>query len=274
MLSAAILYLFANGIILVMSLGLEAVIFAMVAKYLVELLICANASNLFVFDLRSISFGFLKETLRYGMPTALLGLMISFNYNIDVVLMNALGSDDVQLGIFGVAIQLSNLMWFIPDAFKEYVYYKSAKEDAAKTTLCLVAINMVICCAVCLGFAFLGELFLSVMFGEEYTIAFLPTLVVFFGIIPMVAFKLIHPIYVNEGKSLVVVALLFVSIVSNAIAGILVIPSFGALGASAATVVSYSVCGALFLLRFKSDYSLSLRKLPGDLHSMFKQFVA
>lgn len=173
------------------------------------------------------------------------------------------------MGIFGVAISLSNMLWFIPDAFKELVYHNSAKEVKPRETLSFVVINMVICIVICAGFALVGREFLGILYGDEYRAAYYSVLTVFVGIIPMVAFKLIHPIYVNEGKPLIVVLLLAASIMSNVIASFYLIPTYGSLGAAVSTVVSYAVCGLLFVLLFFKDYSLRLRDISVGISQLF-----
>lgn len=105
-----------------------------------------------------------------------------------------------------------------------------------------------------MGFVFLGRLFLLIIYGEQYVQAFETTITLFIGIIPMVSFKLIHPIYVNEGKSIIVSVLLAVAVISNIISSYLLIPIYGAFGAAIASVIAYSICGVLFLIKYWNDY--------------------
>lgn len=260
LLASAILYCIGNVLIMVFAPNNFEVVFALlVARLVFETAACAKRGHLFVFDLNPINGHILLSILRIGIPTALLAALIQCNYNIDVVIMNALGSDGVQIGIFGVAYTLSNMLWFIPDAFKELVYYDSARNVAACRTLALVLLNMVICFLICVLFAIFGADFLSLMYGEEYRVAFQPVMTVFIGIIPMVVFKLIHPIYVNSGRSQTIAVLLLISVGVNSIAAISLIPGYGAFGAALATVLSYSVCGILVLFVFMRDYGLSFK---------------
>ena len=82
------------------------------------------------------------------------------------------------------------------------------------------------------------------------------TMTLFIGIIPMVAFKLIHPVYVNDGRSIIVVLLLTISVLTNIAVSYILIPAYGAFGAAIASVISYSVCGFLFYLKFSHDYRI------------------
>lgn len=270
LLVSAIVYCLGNVLVMIFASNSFEFIFALlVARLVFETLACAKCAHLFVFDVHSINARILLNVLRIGIPTAMLAALIQCNYNIDVVIMNALGSDDIQIGIFGVAYTLSNMLWFIPDAFKELVYYDSARNVAARRTLALVIVNMAICLLICIFFAIFGADFLSLMYGEEYRVAFQSVMTVFVGIIPMVVFKLIHPIYVNSGRSQIIAVLLLVSVGVNAIAAINLIPQYGAFGAAISTVLSYSVCGTLVLFVFMRDYSLSMKDFAVGTRELF-----
>ena len=259
LLISAVGYMVANiGILFLARGNLVLVIGCLAIKNIFEIVMCSRRQDLFLFSFSSITPSVLTGVARYGIPTAALAFLITANYNIDVVVLNVMGAGEDQLGIFGVAYSLSNMLWFVPDAFKEYVYNKSAKEVSAPQTLVLVFINMILCLVLCLAFMLVGRMFLEVFYGLDYGRAFGATLLLFFGIIPMVAFKLIHPIYVNKGRPLSVVCLLLTSIVANVICASWLVPHYGAVGAAWASVASYSLCGILFIVKFWREYRVKL----------------
>lgn len=184
-----------------------------------------------------------------------MAILISCNYNLDIMMLNWMKSGDIQIGIYGVAYSLSNMLWIFPDVFKELIYNKTAQSVAdSKFVLKYIALNMLICIMICVGFMLFGRLFLSVFYGKQYIEAFRTTMTLFIGIIPMVSFKLIHPIYVNEGRSILVALLLTVAVISNIVSSYLLIPLYGAFGAAISSVIAYSVCGALFFIKYWKDY--------------------
>lgn len=258
LLASAFLYMAANAVVLVWFPGqLYLVIGLLALKYCAETLLCGGLFGLFSFRPALLTLSNIRLVLSFGLSTAVIAMLITLNYNVDVVVLNALGADESQVGIFGVAYTLSNMLWFIPDAFKEYVYHKSAHGAPPAMTVVLVAANMGICILICVAFFFAGRPFLGVLYGAEFEAAFEATMIVFVGIIPMVAFKLVHPHYVNDGRSLSVAVLLCVSIAVNVLVASALVPGYGAVGAAIATVVAYSFCGALFMLKFVFDYGIS-----------------
>lgn len=259
LLLSAFIYALINIVQMILGLrDLHLVIVVLCLKTMFEGVVCSLHSRLFILDFKLLNRNAMIDAFHFGIPTALMATLILLNYNVDVYVLNYFHVPSTQVGIYGVAYSLANMLWFIPDAFKELVYNKSARSNAARETVVLVMLNMCICAIICVGFAFFGESFLGIMYGDEYRVAFPTVMTVFIGILPMVAFKLIHPIYVNEGKSLIVVGLLSVSVASNIVMASFLVPLYGAFGAALATVVSYAVCGILFSFIFLKNYHLSL----------------
>lgn len=269
LLVSSVLYMVSNLILMLfLKKHLYSVLLLLVAKTLFEIIACLRNSKLFHCKLSDLNCEILKEIARYGIPTAVLNFLIACNYNIDVVILNFLNVGDYELGMFGVAYTLSNMLWFIPDAFKEYVYNKSAKSASEGLTLVLIFFNMIICICICFGFLVLGKPFLVIMYGKEYAAAFPVVSTVFMGIIPMIAYKLIHPIYINNGRSLSIAVILLAAVITNCIFACALVPHFGAFGAAISTVVAYSLCGVLFFAKFVHDYGLSLADFKQNLQEL------
>lgn len=257
LLSSTVLFIICNAICIVLAPGnVDIIVILLIAKYVYEIGVIVVCNKYFIFSTTMINRENIVAVLKIGIPTACLAVLIICNYNIDILMLNWMNSGDVQVGMYGVAYSLTNILWVIPDAFKELIYNKTTSDGQYKYVVKCIIINMTICVFITLGFMLLGKSFLGLVYGKEYMVAYKVTLTLFCGVIPMVAFKLIHPIYVNRGKSGVVVFLLCVAVTANIITSYILIPQFGALGAAIASVVSYSICGFLFWVKYKKDNSL------------------
>lgn len=255
LLSSTILFIICNTIcILVVPGQLNIIVYLLIAKYLYEIFVITKKNKYLYISIELISKERISTILKVGLPTAILAVLISCNYNIDIFMLNWMKSGDTQVGMYGVAYSLTNMLWIIPDAFKELIYNKTAREDNYKFVMKCIFANMAICVVVSFGFMILGKWFLGLVYGQEYIIAYDVSLTLFCGVIPMVAFKLIHPIYVNKGKSGVVVVLLLVAVMANIISSYILIPNYGAFGAAIASVISYAICGVLFFIKYRMDY--------------------
>lgn len=255
LLGSTIFFIILSGLAIIFFRGkLYVVVGLMIAKYLFEIVLLCLKYNYLHFKLEKINWQVLKFIFSIGIPTAVLAILISCNYNLDILMLNWMGSGNKEIGIYGVAYSLTNMLWVLPDAFKEMIYNKTAKENNYKFVLKCIAINMLFCLIICIGFMLLGKWFLTLVYGEQYEVAYGVTLILFVGIIPMISFKLIHPIYVNNGHSKTVVGLLMIAVIVNIISSYLLIPKHGAIGASIASVISYCVCGGIFFAKFYFDY--------------------
>lgn len=240
-------YVFTRG-------NLSIIIWFLLLRYLLETVTIAWQNDYFVFKPKALNQEVMKSILKIGVPTALMNLLIACNYNMDVIMLNVMKSGNTQVGIYGFAYSLSNMLWIIPDAFKETVYQKTAQEEDNIYIVKCIFSNVLICLVICFGFALFGKTFLEIIYGEEFVIAFNVTLTLFLGILPMIAFKLIHPLYVNQGRANIVIVLLLIAVTTNIVASYLLIPRYGAFGAALASVISYAVCGVLFFLLFYREH--------------------
>lgn len=255
LLCSTLVYIILNVVAIIVIPGnINVYILLYIIKVVVEIMVCSLEFKYLFFSFKYINLGTLIEVFQLGFPTAILAILISCNYNIDIFMLKWLGSGNVEIGLYGVAYSLSNMLWILPDAFKELIYNRTATEKKYSFVLKYVKMNMLFCIVVCFFFFIFGKYFLEIMYGIEYGQAYLVCATLFIGIIPMVSYKLIHPIYVNNGRSSIVVFILSLAVILNVIVSYIVIPQYGALGAAIASVVSYSVCGGLFLIKFYLDY--------------------
>ncbi len=227
---------------------------------LLSLLLVANY-KITIFDRGKINKSLLKSISYQSFPAMLMNMLMYLNYHADILFLSSMTKNSVQVGLYGTAVSLGNMLWIIPDAFKDILYNRSTKRDNPKEIKIAILINIVICIFVIIGFIFLGKWFLITMYGEEYLNSYGIALIIFIGTIPMILYKLIHPIYIANGKTSVVVILLLIAVITNILGNIILIPQFEGIGAALSSVISYSICGIAFYLRFVKDYNKKRGKL-------------
>lgn len=203
-----------------------------------------------------ISKDMVKEITTLGIQSMLMNLLMFCNYHLDILILKYMTNDYYMIGLYGTAVTLGNMLWIIPDAFKDILFNRTAKGDKAEEIILSILVNILICIIIIVGFVFLGKGFLSFMYGAEYVAAYPLVLILFVGTLPMVLYKLIHPIYISNGKPQVVVKILSVSVIINIIGNVITIPLWGAIGCAISSVFSYSICGIVFLIIFKKDFNL------------------
>lgn len=201
----------------------------------------------------------LLEIYRLGFISMLMCLMMTLNYNIDIIFLKKM-CDSSTVGLYSVGTQLANMLWLIPDAFKDVIVNKTSKEDSIEeivsvTKFCLYLALIIIC-----GFAVLGKMFIRFVYGEEFVDAFFITLLLFWGTLSMIIYKIIHPLYISKGRQGLVLKILTISVITNIFLNLIAIPRFGKTGAAIASVISYSVCSIIFLSVFCKENNIPMTK--------------
>ena len=115
------------------------------------------------------------------------------------------------------------------------------------------------------------------MYGNEFLNSYLVTVILFLGIPAMAWFKIISTLYLAQGKRYFYLLTLLDSVIANALANLILIPKFSIYGAAMASVISYTVCGGVFLVDFCSEYKINIieifkitKKNVTDLKKMIK----
>lgn len=250
------------GIIFVFfRFNLDAILGAVILDHLVLCIAFVYFYKIGSFRLNLINSALLKELFTIAIPAMLMNMLMYLNYHADVLFLSGITHDSVEVGLYGTAVTLGNMLWIVPDAFKDIVYNRAAKKDNPKEVILAIMCNMFICIIVLVGFVFLGKWFLKTMYGNDFIAAYPLVLTLFVGTLPMVLYKLIHPIYIANGKTKTVVILLGLAVLINIIGDITLIPKFKGMGAAISSVISYMICGIIFFCKFKLDYNIALRKI-------------
>lgn len=240
---------------------LDYTLYAYASKYILDTFMLIISFKLYKnFNIRLLSTKFISDIFKVSFVTMTMTLLITFNYNIDIIILKHFINNQ-QIGIYSVGVTLASMLWIIPDAFKDVLFSKTCKDDSINEIILSIKINLYICILVIIGFVFLGKLFIYVMYGSEFVSAFRVSLILLFGVIPMILYKLIHPLYIAKGKQNIIVVILFISVVFNIILNFITIPIWGIVGAAISSVVSYTVCGVVFLLLFIKEYKIKVRQL-------------
>ena len=188
--------------------------------------------------------------IKYGLVTMLSVILMEINYKVDVLILKYFNIEMAQIGIYSLGVMLANRLWMIPDALKDILLSNLAKgkskEEVAKVTR--ISFFVVI---LFIGTAMIfGKPVIWLLYGAEFSGAYLVTMVLSAGILGMVFYKMVYSYNIVNGHKNVNLALLGIAAALNVFLNIVLIPLYGILGAAAASFVSYIVCGVSFLAYF------------------------
>lgn len=238
------------------------VLFIFISLYLKDiiLIVWIAIRFKFKFSFSKPDFKFIKETVKFGLFPMLTSILITLNYQLDVILLRAFVEFD-QIGYYTVGVGLANKVWVIPDAFKDVLFSKTSKGDPVKDIAFSVKLNLVIGLLFIILIILLGRPLLYILYGSDFVPAYPITAIISVGLLPMMLFKLITPLFIAKGKQKLSFIILLCSVLLNILANVILIPIFGINGAGIASIMSYFLSGYWFGNVYKKMYELKWKDI-------------
>lgn len=265
---AVFTYVFLPKMLIVLVLNLLLYDVLIIVFYLIKLKVGLS--------LKYISVKFTIAIIKFGFIAMITSLLVNLNYKLDVLMLNNYVSSSL-VGIYSVGVTLAEFGWLIPDTFKEVLFYKTAKSDSIQSIIYCLKISFYSIIAAIVLVVSIGKIFIKIMYGNEFLNSYLVTVILFLGIPAMAWFKIISTLYLAQGKRYFYLLTLLASVIANALANLILIPKFSIYGAAMASVISYTVCGGVFLVDFCSEYKINIieifkitKKNVTDLKKMIK----
>lgn len=193
---------------------------------------------------------FLK-VVRFGYLPMLSFLLITLNYKVDVLMLEGASSiTNVQLSYYTTGVSIAELAWFIPDVFKEVLFNKTAKKNNYKEISSILRVSNAVLVVIILAVVVLGRFMIRLFYGQAFAPAYEVTILLFLGIPAMSWFKIIYTLFNAQGRRKTSFSVLLASTLINILVNYFAIPHFGIYGAALASVLSYSVCGIVFIFLY------------------------
>ena len=203
---------------------------------------------------------FAAKIVPFGLISMLTTLMLTLNYRVDTLMMGYMFAvSDTEIGYYTLGVSLSEYGWLIPDAFREVLFSRTAKDDAIGEVTMSMKVNLYLTLLMIAGILVLGRPVIYLLAGAPYLPAYPVTVMLIAGIIPMSYFKIIGTLLLAQGKKMVYLGMLTGSVVVNILCNLVTIPLWGKMGAALSSVVSYTVAGGLFLIYYLRTYQVPLR---------------
>lgn len=211
-------------------------------------------------SLRSLDLSLMKETIQFGIYPMITMLLITLNYKADIIILGFF-VDFEQIGYYTIGVGLANMVWLIPDAFKDVLFAKTSLKDSIDDIKFSIKFNFYVSLVI-IGIIIIGGRFLiNLLYGPEFLAAYPVTIVIFIGILPMIFYKMIISLFNAKGKQKVSFGILLTAVIFNIIGNFILIPQFGIMGSAFASVISYSICGAIFTYIFLKDFNVKVHEL-------------
>lgn len=197
--------------------------------------------------LRALRFSLLraKTLLQESWPLVISGLAVYLYSKIDQIMLGSLLSDTTQLGYYSVTVKLSELLDFLPLIIYQSVFPKLSilKEKNPQDYINKLQIYFdtmaILWLLVAVPVSFLSPYIVSILYGKSYE-ASAPILSIYVWAQFGSNFGLARSAYLAvEGKLKYSLYLSIIGAVINVLINSILIPEFGAIGATIATLITY-----------------------------------
>ncbi len=191
-----------------------------------------------------INLPFIMDVLRYGKSTWLGEISQQFNTRADQIII-AMFLSPAQLGIYVVAVTISELVWLVPDSVNLIMQRKLTEgkmshhakiEFTAKISRILITFSLGLGAIIYLVFIYI---LMPLGYGEAYTSSRQILLLLIPGSVGMIVCKVVSRYFLSENKGHIVTKILISGFIMNIILLFLLIPIYKIWGAAFASSLTY-----------------------------------
>lgn len=110
------------------------------------------------------------DAIRFGLPTAIGGLVAMLLYRVDVLLVSAFGNEGMA-GVYSVSLAVTEIIWVLPTAVAQALLPRSASGGSPHDTARVCRISFAATLAVAVAVAALSPLLIPMIFGADFAAA-------------------------------------------------------------------------------------------------------
>jgi len=170
-----------------------------------------------------------------------------------------------EVGIYSIAVYMGEMLWLLPGALTPLLVHSSAAHDLDperdRTAARAVRIGILLTLAAGLPLFFLAEPLLALLAGGEYQASGLALRALLPGIVAFAPGVVLAGDFIGRGKPHWNTQASVLTVLVNVVAGVILIPRHGPVGAAWSSSIAYACGSAVMLARFRQITRMSLRGL-------------
>lgn len=187
--------------------------------------------------------------IRYGIIPMISTVLMTINYRIDVLMLEHYVTTK-QIGIYSVGVTLAEYVWLIPDSLKDILVSKLSKGKTADEVCKIIRVSLFFCIISIIFVVLFGKYVIILLYGEQFKGAYSIMVLLLIGVVGMIFYKMVYGYNVVNGYRYINLFILGLAAISNVIGNLIFIPRYGIKGAALTSIISYLLCGLLYLLWF------------------------
>jgi O-antigen/teichoic acid export membrane protein len=202
--------------------------------------------------------------LRFGLQAHSSRIMTLGNYRLDQWILGTL-STSRELGLYSVAVAWGEALYYLPTALdrvqRPSLVRAASERDAAGLAAAVFRGTVVLTIPLAAAVIVAAPVLCVTVFGEEFRGSIDDLRVLAAGAFGIIALKLLGNALTARGRPLLVTAGVGIAFIATVTLDLILIPSYGGLGAAIASAVAYTAGGLTLAVLFARALATPLRGL-------------
>lgn len=191
-----------------------------------------------------ISWQTIKNLINYGFKNYLYYMASSLNYRLDFFLIGYF-LKPYYVGIYSLSVKMAEILKELPISLNTILLPKISSNKKADVIYVInkgTRLNIFISFLCGIGFIVLGKFLIHLFYGESFSLAYWPLVLLLPGLILFNSIDLLGSFFnLHLGKPMINFRIHMISVIINVILNIILIPKYNIKGAAVASAFSYSL---------------------------------
>ena len=192
------------------------------------------------------------KALAYGWKSNLSNILGFLNYKADIFLVN-LFLNPLAAGIYVISVTLAEKLWIISGSVSTVLLPRlsqlSSDEKTRKALTPIISRFVLwLTALISVVLAIIAKPLIEILFGQAYEKSLMPLLILLPGIIILGVARVWANDIAARGKPEINMYIASITLMSNLLGNIVLIPKFGLIGAASATTIAYFIASIITLI--------------------------
>ncbi|OEE04356.1 hypothetical protein OC5_03110 [Vibrio cyclitrophicus ZF264] len=188
----------------------------------------------------------LLKGVQFALPLFLIGLNVSFDL---VILKYFKGLSEV--GIYQTSVTIANLLWILPSIIASvsfsFALDLKANNNEFNKLIKKTFIIIIMSLPVALVLFILSDSIFVFVYGNDFFKSSAIFKILLPGYFIMLIYKVMYPFVAAKGNTYSAMLIFLLCFIINVTLNIILTPRFGSVGTAYSTLISYTICGILFI---------------------------
>ena len=199
----------------------------------------------------------------FGLRAYVMQFVMFLNYDLDIFIVNHFALDTSSVGFYSLAAGLAETLWYFPNAVTIVLFPNIAADLKRGGELtpkaCRHVLFLTLGSSLALGLA--APIFLPLIYGERYSPAIAPLLLLLPGVVALSVFKVLSTGLFGRGQPMLASRVALAGLAAQIGMDFLLIPRLGIHGAALASTLAYSLMSVLGVLVYSRAAGVSARDM-------------